>query len=71
MHVELGKTQITIDDFLKLVKGDVLILDSKCSEPVRVFVENEECFVAKPGVIGKNMGVEILDILDKDVIENE
>ena len=71
MHVELGNTQITIDDFLKLVQGDVLILDSKCSEPVRVFVENEECFIAKPGVIGKNMGVEILDILDKDVIENE
>lgn len=71
MHVELGKTEITIDDFLKLVKGDVLILNSQCSDPVKVFVENEECFIAKPGVIGKNMGVEILDILDKDVIENE
>lgn len=71
MHVELGKTEITIDDFLKLVKGDVLILNSKCSNPVKVFVENEECFIAKPGVIGKNMGVELLDILDKDVIENE
>ena len=33
MHVELGKTEITVDDFLKLVKGDVLILESKCSKP--------------------------------------
>lgn len=71
MHVELGKTEITIDSFLKLVRGDVLVLNSQCSEPVKVFVEEEECFIAKPGVLGKNMGIELLDILDKDVIENE
>ncbi len=71
IHVELGETQITIDDFLKLVEGDVLILNSQCSDPVKVFVENQECFIAKPGIIGKNMGVELLDILNKDVIENE
>lgn len=71
MHVELGKTEITIDSFLKLVRGDVLVLNSQCSDPVKVFVEEEECFIAKPGVLGKNMGIELLDILDKDVIENE
>ncbi|MPL95039.1 Flagellar motor switch protein FliM [bioreactor metagenome] len=71
MHVQLGETNITIDDFLKLVKGDVLILNSQYSDPVRVFVEDEECFIAKPGTIGKNIGIELLDIIDKDVIENE
>ncbi|EOR20156.1 MULTISPECIES: flagellar motor switch protein FliM [Clostridium] len=71
MHVQLGKTNITIDDFLKLVKGDVLVLNSQYSDPVRVFVEDEECFIAKPGTIGKNIGIELLDIIDKDVIENE
>ncbi|GAA0755429.1 flagellar motor switch protein FliM [Clostridium sartagoforme] len=71
MHVQLGETNITIDDFLKLVRGDVLILNSQYSDPVRVFVEDEECFIAKPGTIGKNIGIELLDIIDKDVIENE
>lgn len=71
LHVELGNTEITVDDFLKLVKGDVLVLNSQCSDPVRIFVEDEECFIAKPGIIGKNVGVQLLDILDKDVIENE
>lgn len=71
MHVQLGKTNVTIDDFLKLVKGDVLVLNSQYSDPVRVFVEDEECFIAKPGTIGKNIGIELLDIIDKDVIENE
>ncbi|NLL29961.1 MAG: flagellar motor switch protein FliM [Clostridiales bacterium] len=71
IHVQLGETEITLDDFLKLVKGDVLILDSQYSNPVKVFVEDEECFIGKPGTIGKNLGVEILDITDKDVIEIE
>ena len=71
MHVELGKTEITVDDFLELVNGDVLVLNSQYSDPVRVFVENEECFIANPGIVGKNMGIQLLDILDKDVIENE
>ena len=71
IHVELGKTKINVDDFLKLVNGDVLILDSQYSDPVKVFVEDEEYFIAKPGTMGKNIGIEFLDILDKDVIENE
>ncbi|MDZ4956965.1 flagellar motor switch protein FliM, partial [Clostridium perfringens] len=71
MHAELGQTEIIVDDFLKLVNGDVLRLNSQYSDPVKVFVEDEECFVAKPGTIGKNIGIELLDILDKDVIENE
>ncbi|WP_418223609.1 flagellar motor switch protein FliM [Clostridium isatidis] len=71
LHVELGETEITLNDFLKLVKGDVLVLNTQYNSPVRVFVEDEECFIAKPGIIGKNLGVEILDITDKDVIESE
>lgn len=71
MHVELGKTEISVENFLKLVNGDVLILNSQSSSPVKVFVEDDECFIGKPGIIGKNIGVELLDILDKDVIENE
>ena len=55
IHVQLGETEITLDDFLKLVKGDVLILDSQYSNPVKVFVEDEECFIGKPGTIGKNL----------------
>jgi hypothetical protein len=32
-----------------------------------VYVGNEECYYAKPGVVGKNAGVMILDITDKEV----
>lgn len=67
MRAELGDIEITIDEFLKLVNGDILRLGRKSNEPVRVFVEEEECFLAKPGIVGKNIGIEILDIIDKEV----
>lgn len=71
MRVELGDTEITIDEFLKLVNGDVLRLGRKSNEPLKVFVEDKKCFLAKPGIIGKNIGIEILDIIDKEVRKNE
>jgi flagellar motor switch protein FliM len=64
---ELGHSSLTVDDFLKLTVGDVIKLDTKCSSPVKVYVGNEECYYAKPGIAGKNMGVVILDITDKEV----
>ncbi|MBU3202940.1 flagellar motor switch protein FliM [Clostridium algidicarnis] len=63
----LGKASLTVDDFLKLTVGDVVTLDSKCNKPIKLIVEDEECFYIKPGLIGKNKGAQILDIIDKDV----
>jgi flagellar motor switch protein FliM len=68
---QLGNANITVDDFLKLTVGDVIKLDTKSSSPIKVFVGNEECYYAKPGISVKNMGVVILDITDKEVNEYE
>jgi flagellar motor switch protein FliM len=68
---ELGHTNITVDDFLRLTVGDVLKLDTKSSAPIKVYVGDEECYYAKPGIAGKNMGVIILDITNKEVNEYE
>lgn len=68
---ELGHANITVDDFLKLTVGDVMKLDTKSSSPIKVYVGDEECYYAKPGIVGKNMGVIILDITDKEVNEYE
>jgi flagellar motor switch protein FliM len=64
---ELGHASLTVDDFLKLTVGDVIKLDTKSSSPVKVYIGNEECYYAKPGISGKKMGVVILDITDKEV----
>jgi flagellar motor switch protein FliM len=68
---ELGHTNITVDDFLRLTVGDVLKLDTKSSAPIKIYVGDEECYYAKPGIAGKNMGAIILDITDKEVNEYE
>ncbi|GAA0746575.1 flagellar motor switch protein FliM [Clostridium oceanicum] len=67
LTVELGKTLLTVDDFLKLSLGDVITLNSKIDEPVRLLVEGEPYYTGKPGTVGKNIGVQILDQIDKDV----
>ena len=68
---ELGHTNITVDDFLMLTVGDVMKLDTKSSSPIKVYVGDEECYYAKPGIVEKNMGVVILDVTDKEVNEYE
>ena len=64
---ELGQTNISVDDFLNLRVGDVITLDEKSTEPVKVYVEDILSFEGTPGTIGKSRGIQILDITDKDV----
>lgn len=63
----LGETNVTVDDFLKLGIGDVITLNEKTNSPIKLMVEDEPYCYGKPGIVGKNMGVQILDIIDKDV----
>jgi flagellar motor switch protein FliM len=51
----------------KLEKG----LNPVYINPIKVYIEDEEYYYAKPGVVGKNVGVAILDMIDKDVNEYE
>lgn len=63
----LGATHITVDDFLKLTLGDVVPLDNKTTSPIKVMAEDQQVYYARPGIVNKSMGIEILDIIDKDV----
>lgn len=67
----LGETNINVQDFLNLRVGDVLSLDEKSDEPVKIKIKDKAYFYGKPGIIGKSRGVQVLDIIDKDVEENE
>lgn len=67
----LGNTLITVDEFLKLNINDVIALDTKVSSPITIRVEDEKCYLAKPDILGKQYGVAVLDIIDKDVEAHE
>jgi flagellar motor switch protein FliM len=63
----LGDAHITVDDFLRLTIGDVIPLESKITDAVKVLAEDQQVYYARPGIVNKSLGVEILDIIDKDV----
>lgn len=63
----LGNTNISVEDFLRLSVGDVITLDNKVDRPIVVNIGDKGYFYAKPGFIGKNRGLQVLDIIDKDV----
>lgn len=70
-YVELGTSSITVEDFLNLVEGDCITLDQKTNDPLNMYVEKNLHFKVYPGVIGKKVGAQIVEIVDKDVEENE
>lgn len=70
LSVELGSSQIMISDFLKLTTGDVIRLDSCITDPVKVKVEDRECYYAKPGMVGLSRGIEILDTIKEEGNDN-
>lgn len=71
MTALLGKTSITVDDFLKLRVGDVISLDNKSSDAIEILVEGMPTYYGKPGVMGKNMGVQILENIKMEDGKNE
>lgn len=71
LEAELGKGNITIDEFLKLGVGDVVTLNTTTKEPIKVIVEDKSCYYGKPGLIGKYRGLEILDTIEEVVEDNE
>ena len=51
VSVELGRTEITVKDFLMLDVGDVIQLDRNINDPLLVKVGNIPKFLGQPGNI--------------------
>lgn len=71
VSASLGETHLSVDDFLRLNRGDIIKLDSNYKKPIKVYIEDREHCYAKPGTIGNRLGVTVLEIIDKDVKEYE
>ena len=71
VSAQLGGTNLSVDDFLRLNRGDIIKLDSNYKNPIKIFVEDQEYFYGKPGTIGNKLGVTVLDIIDKEVNKHE
>jgi flagellar motor switch protein FliM len=59
MTAELGRTKLTVGGLLDLQIGDVLKLDSGIDEDLVVCIEREPKHLGRPGLIGRQVGIQI------------
>lgn len=64
--VELGKSEITIEEFLQLSVGDCIELDKKINEPLVIRVKDVPKYIGQPGKVHKNLAIQILDYIDEE-----
>lgn len=64
LHAELGQTRLPLSALQALEVGDVIPLQGRVDEPVRVFVNTQETFRAAAGKAGKRRALRILDVLN-------
>ncbi len=62
----LGKSTISVNDFVNLQKGDIIKLNTKVSDKIEVLVGNIKKFEGKPGLAEKNNAVMISNIISKE-----
>ncbi|HEU5140237.1 MAG TPA: flagellar motor switch phosphatase FliY [Bacillales bacterium] len=68
--VELGRTQRTVKDILRLSPGSVIELDKLAGEPVDIYVNNKMIAKGEVVVIDENFGVRVTEIASqKDRIQ--
>lgn len=62
----LGKSTISVQDFLGLQTGDIIRLDSKTGQELDIFVGNIKKFKAYPGTFSKSYAVQLSSILREE-----
>ncbi len=62
----LGNTTVGASELAGIQEGDVLPLDTRVDEPLRVIVGNVERFAGYPGTRGKKLAVQVFGLVDDD-----
>lgn len=62
--VVLGTTQLMLHELINLKVGDVVKLDNKITEDIRLEIEEKTKYYGKPGVIGKKMAFQVSSVSD-------
>lgn len=66
ISLELGKTYLTVHEFIDLREDDVLVLDRKTNEYLTTKVANVSKFYTTAGTSGKNLALKIEYLLDEE-----
>lgn len=58
---EMGRAKIMVSELLNLKAGDVIQLDRKIKDPLKVYIEGAPKLSAKPGVMDNNYALKIME----------
>lgn len=64
MTVEVGNTQITLQDLLRLNEGSVVELDRMAGDPLDILVNGTPIAKGEVVVVGEKFGIRFGDIVD-------
>ena len=64
MTVEVGRTEITIEDLLRLNEGSVVELDRMAGDPLDILVNGTQIATGEVVAVGDRFGIRFGDIVD-------
>lgn len=67
----LGETTISVSEMLELQPGDVIQLDNRASEEIRIKVGSRLKFTGRPGTVGSRLAVQVTKVVKEGEEENE
>jgi flagellar motor switch protein FliM len=71
MFTQLGQATVTIQELLGLTVDDVLQLDSKIADDLKIIVGQKEKFRGKPGLSGRKVAIQITQVVSEGEDDNE
>jgi len=69
--IELGRTQMLVEDVLRLAEGAVVELDKLAGDPVDIYVNQRLVARGEVLVLNDNFCIRVNDILDADRVEQD
>ncbi len=63
VRVVLGTTQVTFAQLTRLKPGDVIPLQTPIQADLPIYVAEHQCFLARPGRLGKHLAIQITAVL--------
>ncbi len=66
MRAVLGHTNLLLSDLMSLEEGDVILLNQRKDEPIKVYIGDEVKVKAAPGKAGNRRALRVLNVLNTD-----
>lgn len=65
INAELGKSEISIQEFLQLDIGDTIELNSLIDDPLLIKVGNVPKFLAQPGKVKNKLAIQVTEVIEE------